>query len=104
MSERGTISVEDLEDPEQGAIWREMPRSYSTRKRLKLTVEQFSERYRIPAELQRAWEAGTAKPDAVAEAFMLAIAREPELLAKALAPRKGGPAAAANTGGKAAAQ
>lgn len=104
MSERGTISVEDLEDPEQGANWREMPRSFSTRRRLKLTVEQYAERYLFSVELLRAWEAGTAKPDAVAEAFMLAIAREPELLAKAIEPREGGPATAARPAGKAAAE
>ena len=104
MSKQTTIKVDEIENPEEGAVWRRMPRSFSIRRRLKLTVEEFSERYRIPAELQRAWEAGTAKPDAVAEAFMLAIAREPELLAQALAPRKGGPAAAANAGGKEAAE
>jgi hypothetical protein len=88
MSGLSTKLIEDLDDPEEGAVWRRMPRSFSTRRRLKLTVEEYAERYRIPAELQRAWEAGTAKPDAVAEAFMLAIAREPELMAKVLAPRE----------------
>lgn len=87
MSTRGTISVEDLEDPEAGAVWREMPRSFTTRRRLKLTVEEFAGRYGLPVDMLRAWEAGTAKPDAVAEAFLLAIAREPDVIAKALAPR-----------------
>ena len=84
MSNQRTISIDDLEDPEEGAVWRRLPRSYSTRRRLKLTVEQYSERYRIPVPLLRAWEDGTAVPDAVAEALMLAIARDPEGLAKAL--------------------
>jgi hypothetical protein len=39
-------------------------------------------------DLLRAWEDGTAKPDAVAEAFLLAIAREPVVIAKALVPRE----------------
>jgi hypothetical protein len=88
MSKRGTISVEDLEDPEAGAVWRELPRSFTTRRRLKLTVEEFAGRYRLRVDVLRAWETGTAKPDAVAEAFLLAIAREPDVIAKALAPRE----------------
>ena len=86
MNNQRTIKIDDLEDPEAGAVWRRLPRSFSTRRRLKLTVEQYSERYRIPVDLLRAWEDGTAKPDTVAEALMLAIARDPEGLAKALAP------------------
>jgi hypothetical protein len=88
MSKRGTISVEDLEDPEAGAVWREMPRSFTTRRRLKLSVEEFAARYQLPVDVLHAWEAGTAQPDAVAEAFLLAIAREPDVIAKALAPRE----------------
>ena len=84
MNTHATISVEDLDDPEEGAVWRELPRSFSTRRRLKLTVEQFGERYRIPVETLRAWVAGTATPDAVAEAYLLVIARAPEAVADAL--------------------
>ncbi len=85
MSKQTTIKVDELDDAEHGAAWRRMPRSFSTRRRLNLSIEQFAERYRIPADMLRAWEAGTTTPDAIAEALMLAIAREPELLARALA-------------------
>lgn len=85
MSKPNTISVDDLDDAEEGADWRRMPRSFSTRRRLKLTVEEFAERYRLPVAMLRAWEAGTERPDAIAEALLLAIAREPEVLARALA-------------------
>ena len=88
MNTTTMIEVDDLEDPEEGAVWRRLPRSFSTRRRLKLTVEQFGERYRIPVETLRAWEAGTAAPDAVAEAYLLVIARAPEAVADALGAGK----------------
>ena len=84
MSKLATSSVEDLADPEEGAVWRELPRSWGIRRRLKLTVEQFGERYRIPAETVRAWEAGTVLPDPVAEAYLRAIAGNPDAVAAAL--------------------
>ncbi len=84
MSKNATVSVEDLDDPEEGAVWRELPRTWGIRRRLKLTVEQFAERYRIPAETVRAWEAGTASPDAVAEAYLRVIALRPAEVAAAL--------------------
>lgn len=101
MSNPTTKSLDALDDPEAGAVWRRMPRSFSTRRRLKLTVEEFAERYAIPVEILRAWDAGTAVPDAVAEAFLLAIARDPEALAKALEPREA-PMAVVQDGTKAA--
>jgi DNA-binding transcriptional regulator YiaG len=55
---------------------------------LLLTTEDFATRYRLPVELLRAWEDGTAKPEAVTEAFLLATALEPDVIAKALAPRE----------------
>jgi putative transcriptional regulator len=64
---------------------------------LKLTVEDFGARYRIPAETLHAWEAGTATPDAVAEACLLAIASEPQMVAEALAKARRPRAAAAKS-------
>ena len=86
MNKPDTKSVEDLLDPEEGAVWRELPRSFGIRRRLKLTLEQFAERYCISVETARAWEAGTATPDAVADAYLRVIAREPEAVARAVAP------------------
>ncbi len=85
MSTSDTKSVETLDDAEDGAMWRELPRSFGIRRRLKLTVQQFAERFGIPVEAVEAWESGTSKPDAVAEAYLLVIAREPETVARAVA-------------------
>ena len=84
MSKPVTICVEELTDPEEGAVWRELPRTKGIRRRLKLTVEQFAERYCIPAELVRSWETGTATPDTVAEAYLRVIAAQPAEVAAAL--------------------
>ncbi len=78
MSTPDTQIVETLPDPEAGAEWRELPRSFGIRRRLKLTVEQFAERYCFPAEMVRAWEAGSAVPDAMADAHLRVIAARPD--------------------------
>ena len=85
MSTSSMPSIDDLDDPEEGAIWRKAPRSRVLRRWMKLTVEAFGARYHIPAETLRAWEAGTATPDAVAEAYLRVIAHAPEAVAAALA-------------------
>lgn len=84
MSSSDMKPVESDDDVEAGAVWRELPRSFSIRRRLHLTVEEFADRYCIPVALARAWEAGTAAPDAVAEAYLRAIAGDPEGVALAL--------------------
>jgi hypothetical protein len=87
MSEPNTVEVEAMSDPEAGAIWCELPKTFGIRRRLKLSVEQFAERYCIPADIVRAWEAGQAKPDAVAEAYLRAIATSPDAVADAVRVR-----------------
>ena len=54
--------------------------------RLKLVLSQseFAERYHIPIAVLMAWERHTVAPDAVATAFLDAIAGDPEGVAKAL--------------------
>jgi hypothetical protein len=85
MSTLSMTSIDDLADPEADAVWRKVPRSRVLRRWMKLTVEEFAARYQLPVDVLHAWEAGTTQPDAVAEAFLLAIAREPEMVAAALA-------------------
>jgi Helix-turn-helix len=85
MSTSDTKCVETLADPEDGAVWRELPRSFGIRRRLKLTAEQFAERFGIPVETVRDWETGVARPDAVADAYLRVIAREPDAVARAVA-------------------
>ena len=61
---------------------------------LKLSRAAFAERYHIPLEIVDRWERYEAEPDAVAAAFLDAIASDPAGLAKALA-KSGAPPAAA---------
>ena len=55
------------------------------RRRLGLTQEQFARRFWLPVGTVRDWEQGRSLPDAPARALLWAIAREPELLERALA-------------------
>jgi putative transcriptional regulator len=58
----------------------------TVRKRLGLTQAEFAARYCIPAGTLRDWEQNRKQPDSTAVAFLRVIAREPEIVAKALAP------------------
>lgn len=64
------------------------------RLKLRLSEKQFAERYHIPLITLSAWERHKLVPDAVATAFLDAIAADPEGLAKALARSSGKPEAA----------
>jgi putative transcriptional regulator len=66
---------------------RRAPRIKIIRRALGLTLEEFSERYRIPLGTLRDWEQGRSEPDAPARAFLEVIAHEPEVAAKALRGR-----------------
>ena len=54
-----------------------------------LTQEEFSARFRIPLGTLRDWEQGRREPDAAALAYLRVIEREPEAVARALAPSVG---------------
>lgn len=58
----------------------------SKRIRLKLVLseKEFAERYHIPPDTLAAWERHKSEPDAVAKAFLDAIAADPEGVARAL--------------------
>lgn len=62
-----------------------MARTKRLRRALQLGQEEFASRYHIPLEILLAWERYEAEPDAVATAFLDAIAGDPEGVAKALA-------------------
>ena len=70
---------------ERLAEMRRVPRVKTLRRALKLSLEEFAERYRIPEGMLRDWEQGRGEPDAVARAY-LRIAREPEVVRRALEP------------------
>jgi putative transcriptional regulator len=56
----------------------------TVRRRLGLSQAEFATRYHIPAGTLRDWEQSRKKPDSTAMAFLRVIAREPEIVAKAL--------------------
>jgi putative transcriptional regulator len=59
----------------------------SVRKRLCITQAEFSARYHVPIGTLRDWEQNRKQPDAPALAYLRVIAREPEVVAKALRQR-----------------
>ncbi len=58
----------------------------TVRKRLGLSQAEFAARYRIPPGTLRDWEQNRKQPDSTAVAFLQVIARETEVVAKALKP------------------
>ncbi len=71
---------------EQLATMRRVPRVTTLRRVLKLSLEEFAERFHIPADTARDWEQRRSEPDAVARAYLRVIAREPEMVRRALEP------------------
>ena len=65
---------------------RPVPRTITIRRALKLSQEEFAQRFHIPAGTLRDWEQGRCEPDAAARAYLRVIAREPEMVARALEP------------------
>jgi putative transcriptional regulator len=57
------------------------------RRALGLTQEEFAARFRIPLGTLRDWEQGAAQPDQSARAYLTVIAREPDAVRRALAPK-----------------
>jgi putative transcriptional regulator len=56
------------------------------RRALGLTQEEFSARFQIPLGTLRDWEQGRAQPDLPTRAYLKVIARDPDLVRKALQP------------------
>lgn len=71
--------------PEQLAKARRISPAKSLRWSLRLTQEEFAERYQIPLGTLRDWEQHRSEPDGAAKAYLKEIRAEPELIAKALA-------------------
>jgi putative transcriptional regulator len=58
----------------------------AVRLRLGLSQREFAARYRIPLGTLRDWEQNRKAPDQTAWAYLRVIAREPEVVARALSP------------------
>jgi putative transcriptional regulator len=61
-----------------------VPQVTTLRRRLGLTLEEFSQQYRIPIVTLQDWEAGRSAPDPVGQAYLQVIGRLPEVLRQAL--------------------
>lgn len=59
----------------------------STRWKLRLTQEEFAERYQIPLGTLRDWEQHRSEPDAPARAYLKAIRAAPDVVAGLLNPK-----------------
>jgi putative transcriptional regulator len=57
----------------------------TVRKRLGLSQTEFAARFHVPVGTLRDWEQNRRQPDAPALAYLRVIAREPEMVARALA-------------------
>lgn len=78
--------IEDGEDPD----WYPAPEDIFSpryiRKRLKMTQEEFARALRIPVATLRNWEQGRNAIDPAARSLLMAVARNPQVVLKALAP------------------
>jgi putative transcriptional regulator len=71
---------------ERLAKMRRVPPTVGIRRALKLSQEEFAARFHIPADTLRDWEQGRCEPDAALRAYLRVIAREPEMVRRALEP------------------
>ena len=78
--------------PERDARLRPRPRTITMRRALRLTQEEFAERYRIPLATIQDWEQERSEPDQTARAYLAVIRADPEGIARLL---EGGPKRAA---------
>jgi putative transcriptional regulator len=90
-AEKHAAAVNDPDNPplteEDMRRMKQAPRAKIIRRALGLTQGEFAARYRIPVGTLRDWEEGRAAPDEAARAYLMVIAREPEMVRKALEPR-----------------
>jgi len=63
---------------------RRVPNVRALREKLKLTQEEFAERFHLPLGTVRDWEQGAHRPDRAAQVLLTVIARDPEAVARAL--------------------
>jgi putative transcriptional regulator len=70
--------------PERLARMRRVPRTTTLRRVLGLSQEEFAARYHIPVVTLRDWEQGRFEPDAAVRAYLTVIAREPDVVRRAL--------------------
>jgi putative transcriptional regulator len=86
------IEANALSDPdnppltaEELARMRRVPNPRRIRERLKLTQEQFAEKFEIPLGTLRDWEQGVSLPDRAARTLLRVIEQDPDAVINALA-------------------
>lgn len=73
--------------PERLSRMRRAPMAKTLRWALRLTQEEFAERYQIPLGTLRDWEQHRSEPDAPARAYLKAIRAAPDVVAGLLNPK-----------------
>ncbi len=73
---------------EEWAAAPRVPQVKVIRRVLKLSQDDFAAQFHIPVGTLRDWEQGRKEPDAAAKAYLRVIAREPDVVRKALLPRR----------------
>jgi putative transcriptional regulator len=87
----GEVHAAALADPEAQPLtdadssrMKRVPRIKTLRRALKLTQEEFANRYHIPIGTLRDWEQGRCEPDQPARSYLTVIARDPDWVMRAL--------------------
>ncbi len=70
--------------PKESESARRIPRIKTVRRALGMTREDFASRYHLPLGTLRDWEQGRAQPDQAAQAYIRAIAGDPDAVRRAL--------------------
>lgn len=84
--EAGALSDPDnppLTD-EELKTFRRVPNPKEIRKKLHMTQEQFSIRFRVPLGTLRDWEQGVKQPDSAARSYLRVIEKVPQTVMQAL--------------------
>ena len=71
--------------PEELARMRPLPNPRRISERLKLTQEEFSDRFEVPLGTLRDWEQGVSMPDRAARTLLRVIDKDPAAVVNALA-------------------
>ena len=90
------IEVAALSDPdaqpltaEQLAQARRVPRVKTLRRALRMTQEEFAARFGLSLATVRDWEQGRTQPDQAASTYLEVIARDPQMVMRALGTEAG---------------
>ena len=73
--------------PERLAKMRRTPQVRIMRRALRLSQEEFAERFHIPLGTLRDWEQGRKDPDTAARAYLRVIGHNPKAVTDALRPK-----------------